>query len=217
MEEAAGHPSLVVVGLGNPGGEYSQTRHNIGFRVIDAIAGACGSRDFLFHHNLWMTAADIAGSRVLLCKPDTYMNRSGAALVTLARMMDVLPDVLVVCDDVSLPLGALRLRRRGGAGGQNGLQNIIDTLGTAAIPRLRCGIGPAPGDADLADFVLSGFPASELCAVDAMVERAAAVPELILSRGFDNAMTAANTMPAARNDGPAERPPGAEETTRSEA
>lgn len=172
----------LVIGLGNPGPRYDRTRHNIGFRVIDALAGRV---DAVFTRRRPQYAeAILAGPSgpVVLLKPLTYMNLSGEAVAAwLADAgADVLPPVLVVCDDIHLPLGTVRLRARGSAGGQKGLASILDTLGSLEVPRLRLGVGPdddaeavlAPED--WADFVLAEFTAEEAEMVDTLVARAVA-------------------------------------------
>ncbi len=163
----------VVVGLGNPGRQYAGTRHNVGFDVIDYLAkgpGVGSSRSAFQAEVVEMTEG---GEKVLLVKPQTFMNLSGRAVRAVLDFYKLTPaDLLVVCDDYNLPLGKLRVRAKGSAGGQNGLKNIQDQLGTDEYPRLRIGIGqPAPGEA--VDFVLTRFKPGERTAADEAVASAA--------------------------------------------
>jgi len=155
----------VVIGLGNPGGEYEQTRHNLGYEVVDAVAALAGiafregSGDFL------IAAGSVSGKSFRLVKPLTYMNNSGQAVLELVETLSVgLEDLLLVVDDFHLPLGALRLRRRGGSGGHNGLSSVISSLQSEEFPRLRCGIGRSerpPARGEVVEFVLSRFSPEE--------------------------------------------------------
>jgi PTH1 family peptidyl-tRNA hydrolase len=143
--------------LGNPGPNYSLTWHNAGFWVADALAREAG----VSFTNAGLFSAVTLPCGLELAKPSTFMNDSGKAAATLLRMRDLPPDeFLVVCDDVNLPLGRLRLRGNGSAGGHKGLGSVIASLGTESFARLRLGVGPGPGGADLADFVLSRVPKS---------------------------------------------------------
>ncbi len=179
----------LIVGLGNPGQQYAATRHNVGFRVVDRIARRLGTEFGAPGSGYRLATASDSGSPLVLMKPLTYMNRSGEAVAAWLEQQGVragdadpeaggqpAPELLVVCDDLNLPLGALRLRPGGGGGGQNGLADIIAALGTEEFPRLRLGIAPVKGPLDpalWADFVLSPFTSEESPAVDDMVERAA--------------------------------------------
>lgn len=176
-----------VIGLGNPGVEYEATRHNMGFQVVDSLAG--GSADFENRGSYVFRGGRIGGRRVLLAKPLTFMNRSGLAV---ARLLDDFPfdidRMLVVSDDANLPLGRIRLRARGGDGGQKGLRSIIECLGSEEFQRLRLGIG-APVHADhLADFVLAPFGEDEREAVEDMVARAVDSVRTWMSDGIEQAM-----------------------------
>lgn len=153
----------LIVGLGNPGREYEKTRHNVGYRAADLLAKDAGvSIDRAKFRGLTRTAA-LAGQKVLLLKPETYMNNSGEA-VQLAAMFYKLPisHILVLSDDISLPVGKIRVRAEGSAGGHNGLKSIISHLGSQDFPRIKIGVGAKPHpDYDLADWVLSSFSAEE--------------------------------------------------------
>ena len=183
----------LVVGLGNPGTEYRETRHNIGFLVIDELArrwNTAASRE-QFEALIVKTMFD--GAPVMLAKPLTFMNLSGHAVSALAGYYKVEPaDVLALTDDVALPLGRLRARREGGAGGHNGLRSLIEQLGTHAFPRLRIGVGRGDDRRDLADHVLGRFEADERETVSAAVLRAADATEVVLRDGIERVMNAFN-------------------------
>lgn len=175
-----------VVGLGNPGEKYAFTRHNVGFRVVDELASRFGLT--LTQQRFSSLAAYRPGSRPLwLVKPMTFMNLSGQAVAAFCRQEGLLPSqVLVVVDDVDLPLGQLRLRRRGGAGTHNGLRSIVEAVGQG-FPRLRLGVrGEVPWQ-DLAAYVLAPFAPEEAAAVDAMITRAADCVEVALFHGIERA------------------------------
>jgi peptidyl-tRNA hydrolase len=172
----------LIVGLGNPGREYEKTRHNVGYRAADLLAKDAGvSIDRAKFRGLTRTAA-LAGQKVLLLKPETYMNNSGEA-VQLAAMFYKLPisHILVLSDDISLPVGKIRVRAEGSAGGHNGLKSIISHLGSQDFPRIKIGVGAKPHpDYDLADWVLSSFSAEEEKALaPALAHAAEAVLELM--------------------------------------
>jgi PTH1 family peptidyl-tRNA hydrolase len=190
-------PALVL-GLGNPGGEYANHRHNIGFRVLDELASA---HDLSFHRVKWARAreakGEIGGRMVILAKPQTFMNLSGRAAGRLSRHYEISPGrILVVYDDLDLPLGRLRLRAQGGAGGHKGMRSIIETLGTQAFPRLRVGIDRPPGGLDPAEYVLQPFREQEAIQVGQVVERASAAIECWLEQGIEVAMDQYNRPPA---------------------
>jgi len=158
MTDRNNSPALIV-GLGNPGKEYARHRHNVGFQVVDALARAHSLR-FSRQKGAKAHVAEgqIGGQHVILAKPQTFMNASGQAVSRLARAHRVPPErVLVVYDELDLPLGRLRMRPEGGSGGHKGMRSIIDVLGTQAFPRLRVGIDRPPGRMDPADYVLQPF------------------------------------------------------------
>jgi PTH1 family peptidyl-tRNA hydrolase len=179
-----------IVGLGNPGAEYRNTRHNVGFEVVDALA-----RRWAVRLRSWKSVADVAvvGARdAILVEPKTFMNLSGQAVRAVADYYRIAPaDLLVIVDEVQLPLGRLRLRRSGSAGGHNGLKSVIEHVG-AEFPRLRIGVERGDRRWDLADRVLSPFPASERDVVDAAIDRAADAAETFLSEGLEPAMSRFN-------------------------
>jgi len=179
-----------VVGLGNPGPEYEGTRHNIGFDVADLLARECGAE--FRKERRWSAWVARAGD-LLLVKPTTYMNLSGEAVSAVARFHRIAPaETLVVLDDIALPLGRLRLRPDGSAGGHNGLRSVLAHLGTQAVPRLRVGIGAATGPAPLTDHVLGRFTAAERPLAEAAAKRATEAVGCIRERGLAAAMNLFN-------------------------
>ncbi len=186
----AARPKLVV-GLGNPGKEYAGTRHNIGFDVVDRLASKWGCS--LRNRSKFAAEVGEAGG-VTLVKPQTFMNRSGAAVAALVNWLKLTPaDVLVIVDDADLPLGQLRLRPSGGSGGHNGLRSIIEALGSEGFARLRVGIGRrAPAGVDITDHVLGRFDAGEREAARAATEAAAEAVECCLKEGLTAAMNRFN-------------------------
>ena len=186
--------SWLVVCLGNPGDEYENTRHNVGFAVADELGERGHFPIQRLRHRALTQAADIGGERVLVMKPVTYMNLSGEAVGDAARFYKIPADhVLVVSDDVSLPVGKLRLRRGGSAGGHNGLKSIIQHLGTDQFPRIKVGVGEKPHpDYDMARWVLGKFQGEDRKTMDKAVERAADAVECVLRDGMDKAMNRFN-------------------------
>ena len=180
----------LVVCLGNVGDRYDGTRHNVGFEVADELGERGNFPIRKLKHKALTQAAVIGGQRVLVMKPTTLMNLSGEAVIDAARFYKVPADhILVVCDDISLPVGKLRLRRSGSAGGHNGLKNIIAHLGTDQFPRVKIGVGGKPDpDYDLADWVLGKFHGEDKKTIAAAEKRAADAVECILKDGMDKAM-----------------------------
>ncbi|MBF6355447.1 aminoacyl-tRNA hydrolase [Nocardia higoensis] len=188
MTGPATGPALVV-GLGNPGGEYERTRHNVGFMVADALAERVGGR-FAVHKKSGadLIQARLDGRQVLIAKPRTFMNVSGRPVAALAKFFSVPPtEVIVVHDELDLPFGAVRLKRGGGEGGHNGLRSVSAALTTKDYLRVRLGIGRPPGRQDPADFVLKPFAAAERKEVPVIVEQAADAVELLLRLGLEAA------------------------------
>ena len=182
---------LAIVGLGNPGRKYRNTRHNLGFWVVDKVADQAGIDWRASPGPYWV--APWSSHDALLVKPSTYMNNSGTAVVDVLERYAVLPEqFLVVVDDVYLSLGNIRIRRKGSDGGHNGLASIIRLLEHGHFPRMRLGIGPQPEGQNLIEFVLSPFQESEYPLVQEMVERGAAAIEVFATAGIDAAMNQFN-------------------------
>ena len=183
----------LIVGLGNPGREYERTRHNVGFMALDYIAGRIGA-DIRDLKQMALTGRGVLeGRRVLLVKPQTYMNRSGESVGALLRYYKLTPDrLIVVYDDVSMALGKLRVRLKGSAGGHNGVKSIIETVGDEWA-RVKVGVGGKPHpEYDLADWVLSRFTADELKAIQDDYERIYAAVACLLSGEAARAMECCN-------------------------
>ena len=190
----------VIAGLGNPGRSYEQTRHNVGWWVVDHLAD-------VWHFDGWkrdgealVASGSLGGTRVRLVKPQTYMNLSGGALRQYPRRAhwSASTDLLVIVDEVALPVGRYRLRARGSAGGHNGLKSVEQALGTREYPRLRIGVGP--GDerrqvGDLADFVLSPFGKAERAEILSLMPRFTNAVEMWLQDGIERAMNEHNRVP----------------------
>jgi len=186
----------LVVGLGNPGSRYRLTRHNLGFMVVDALADRWHVSVGGKRHNAELGTGAFASERVLLAKPQTFMNASGEAVSKLRRLYRLDPsDVLAVYDDLDLPLGRVRLRGEGGAGGHNGVASLIAVLGKG-FPRLRIGIGRPPGGADPVEFVLEPFTPAESESVRSAVTRAADGVESWLQDGLERTMNSLNRRDA---------------------
>jgi PTH1 family peptidyl-tRNA hydrolase len=184
----------LIVGLGNPGPEYETTWHNLGFLLIDRLAARVGGCKFRAQAEARLAEVTLAGHRVLLVKPQTYMNLSGNSV---GRLLDLFGEgntanLLVACDDVALPIGMIRIRPAGSAGGQKGLKSILDRLGSQEVARVRLGIKPDHPVSDLVKYVLSPIPKRWRDQVDEMIGQAADAVELILARGLQEAMGAFN-------------------------
>ena len=183
----------LIVGLGTLGRKYDQTRHNVGFEVLDRLAGRFGDGAAKDKFDGRLMESRIGDERVLLLWPHTFMNRSGQSVGPAVDFYKLeLADLLVVCDDFNLPLGKLRFRREGSAGGQNGLADIIRRLGTEEFSRLRVGIGPVPDSWDAADFVLGKFAASEKETVNEVIRRADDGAECWVTEGIAASMNRFN-------------------------
>ena len=186
--------SWLVVGLGNPGGQYENTRHNAGFLTADELARRGRFAIQRLKFKALTAAVEISGHGVLMMKPTTFMNLSGEAVGEAARFYKIPPDhVLVISDDVSLPLGKLRIRTGGFAGGHNGLKSIIQHLGADQFPRVKVGVGEKPHpDYDMADWVLGKFQGEDKKVMDEAVKRAADAVECYLKDGPQKAMNRFN-------------------------
>lgn len=183
----------LVVGLGNPGKKYEGTRHNVGFDLIAEIAHRHGAAKPRTKFEAEMSEVTIGPERVLLLAPQTYMNHSGRSVRQAVDFFQLTPaDLLVVCDDINLPLGRLRLRKGGSAGGQKGLANIIQHLGTETFPRLRLGVDLPPAGRDAADYVLDRFGKAEARVIADSLKLAVDAIEVWLAQGTDAAMNRFN-------------------------
>ena len=181
----------MIAGLGNPGREYEQTRHNIGFLVVDRLAAQFG---LAWEKSSKWGAVSAKCGEVILVKPMAFMNRSGQPLGAIGQFYKIdPPEILLVLDDLALPLGRLRLRARGGPGGHNGLESILAQFGTEEIPRLRIGIGAAPRDGSV-DYVLSRFFDEEKTLVASTIDRAAEAVKWAIDKGLVSAMNNFNQV-----------------------
>lgn len=186
-------PLAMIVGLGNPGAQYERTRHNIGFDCLNKLHANVGSPGLQVKFEGQFAKGRIGQRHVCLIWPLTFMNCSGRCVSQFARFYKVeLENILVICDDLSLPLGRLRIRKSGSSGGQKGLNDIIQSLGTQDVPRLRIGIDPTPEHWDTVDYVLSKFSESERTIVDEGLLRADEAIATWLTDGIDVAMNVYN-------------------------
>ncbi|MCQ2567230.1 MAG: aminoacyl-tRNA hydrolase [Mogibacterium sp.] len=191
----------VIIGLGNPGKEYENTRHNMGFKAIDALAADAGIEVKKSRFHSLLGQGRIAGEKVLLVKPQTYMNRSGIAARECAMYFDVpRENVIVIYDDIDIPLSAIRIRKSGGAGTHNGMKSVVQELGVTDFPRIRIGVGAAADDEDLVNRVIGKVPKDEQLLLDKAAEAAAAAVKDIISVGIDNAMNRHNYTPSKKTD-----------------
>ena len=192
--EKKGGVDWLVVFLGNPGTRYEQTRHNIGFMTADKCEKAVGARINKSRFKALTDQCRIGDAKVLLMKPQTFMNLSGEAVAQAARFYKLPPErVIVVSDDVSLPLGKLRVRSKGSAGGHNGLKNIIALLGSEDFPRVKVGVGAPPHpDYEMIDWVLGSFQGKDAEVVDAAVQRAWEAVVSYIRRGAEETMSRYN-------------------------
>ena len=189
-----GGVSWLIVFLGNPGPRYEMTRHNAGFMAADAMAKEKNVNINKARFKALTATCDIGGESVLLMKPQTFMNLSGDAVAQAAKFYKIPPErVIVVSDEISLPIGKLRIRTKGSAGGHNGLKDIIAKLGTDAFPRIRIGVGAPPHpDYDMADWVLSTFKNQDAEDMLAAAARAAEAVQCYITQGADRAMNRFN-------------------------
>lgn len=185
-----GKPEYIVAGLGNPGKEYDDTRHNAGFRAVDYIAEKCGVKINKAKYDSLYTEATLNGKTVLLMKPQTFMNVSGTAISAAANFYKIPAErVIVLCDDVTQKPGKLRIRKSGSAGGHNGLKSIIGWLGTDQFPRVRIGVGEKPNpEYDLAAWVLGKFSEEDKKALASRFDDVKGACELIIAGDMEKAM-----------------------------
>jgi peptidyl-tRNA hydrolase, PTH1 family len=192
----------LIVGLGNPGIEYQFTPHNLGFLAVDRIAEQCGVRVDNRHCRAQTARTRIAGHEVVLAKPETFMNLSGAAARELVREYEVHPeqDLVLLYDEMDLPFGSLRVRPRGRSAGHNGVESVIDALGTQEIMRIRMGVAPDHPVGDGARYVLSQLKKAQLAVVDQVLDSAAEAVRVILGEGVQAAMNRFNRKPEEASD-----------------
>jgi PTH1 family peptidyl-tRNA hydrolase len=183
----------LVVGLGNPGRNYQKTRHNLGYRVVDLLAEKHKTKFKGGKGEYFYCRLEVEGKEVCLLKPLTFMNNSGQAVFDSLRFFNLTPpELFVICDDVNLPLGALRIREKGSDGGHKGLRSIIYQLGTEEFPRLRLGIGSLPEKMDLEDFVLEKFKKEEEKSVEELIQRGLQAVESSIALGVRESMNRFN-------------------------
>ena len=194
FHRSSGGASWLLVCLGNPGDQYENTRHNVGFMVADQLGERYGLPIQKLKYKALTNIFPISGEKVLVMKPVTYMNLSGEAVRPAADFYKIPPEhIIVISDDTALDVGKLRIRKGGSAGGHNGLKSIIQQLGTDQFPRIRVGVGKKPHpDYDLADWVLGKFQGEDKKAIDAAVERCADAVECYVKEGPDRAMNKFN-------------------------
>lgn len=184
----------LLLGLGNPGGRYADNRHNAGFMVLDRLASRCGAGRWRRACRSFIAEGVLQKHTLLLAKPRTFMNRSGAAVQALLDRFDVdVADLLVVHDDLDLPFGRLRIRQGGGHGGHKGIRSILDVVGSGDFLRLKVGIGRPSGKGDVSDYVLSDFDADERVVIPDLLDRAAEAIESIVLEGPVRAMNRFHT------------------------
>ncbi|MBN1122025.1 MAG: aminoacyl-tRNA hydrolase [Anaerolineae bacterium] len=183
----------LIAGLGNPGREYKDNRHNVGFQIVDHLAGRHGLNFSRLQNGAFVTTGVIAGCPVVLAKPQQYMNKSGQPVAALQRFYRIpLENILIVYDDLDIPVGSLRLRPGGGAGGHRGMTSLIQHLGSEDFPRLRVGIDRPPGKMDPAAYVLQDFSAEQQPAIESAYDRAVEAIETWLKDGIELAMSRFN-------------------------
>ena len=183
----------LIAGLGNPTREYEKTRHNVGFEAIDILADKAGTTVTEKKHKALYGKGYIGGQKVILAKPQTYMNLSGESIREIADFYKIEPEnIIILCDDINLSEGQLRIRLKGSAGGHNGLKNIISHLGTQEFPRIKVGVGAKPPRMDLADYVLGRFSAEDRRVMEEAFKTAAKAAQVMITDGAEAAMNQFN-------------------------
>ena len=191
----------LICGLGNPGKKYEQTKHNMGFQVIDRLEETYHIPVNKIKHRALEGNGIVAGEKLVLLKPQTFMNLSGESVKEAMQFYKLsVEDLIVIYDDISLPVGAVRIREKGSAGGHNGMKNIIAHLGSSQFVRIRVGVGAKPAEWDLADYVLSGFAANEQKEVQDGIALAARAVDLLVRQGLQQAMNQVNTSVKAKKE-----------------
>ncbi|MCX7705624.1 MAG: aminoacyl-tRNA hydrolase [bacterium] len=185
---------MVILGLGNPGQKYHNTRHNIGAKVIKELLKTADSVQKKWRHIYFFASEiEIENNKVVVAVPRTFMNESGKAALSICTKFKIKPDELfLIYDDINLEMGTLRIRKKGSSGGHKGVQSIIDLLGTQNIPRLRIGIGKPQAGQNLVDYVLSDFQDDEKELVNQMIQNAVSIIKMILNQGLEKTMSLIN-------------------------
>lgn len=188
-EKAGGPPEFIIAGLGNPGKDYERTRHNTGFMAMDRVAAECGAKIDKLKFKSYTALATLGGHRVFLMKPCTFMNLSGEAVTSAMEFYKIpIQNVIVVFDDTTLPVGKMRIRRKGSDGGHNGIKNIIYLSGSNEFPRVKIGIGQRPEGWDLADWVLGRYSDEDLKALSPIFDNTVEALKLIMDGKAEEAM-----------------------------
>jgi PTH1 family peptidyl-tRNA hydrolase len=192
----------LIVGLGNPGSKFAATRHNVGFMVVDEVARRHGLRFSTKHSNAEVARGEIAGTKVILAKPQTFMNLSGHAVRGLAHYYKIPTDrILIIYDEIALPVGTIRIREKGSSAGHNGVNSVIQQMGTQNIARIRVGVDrPADPRHRQVDWVLGHFTKDERSIIEEAINRAAEAVESIFRIGIERTMNVYNTGPGETND-----------------
>lgn len=191
-----GQDFFVIAGLGNPGPKYEETKHNVGFHVVDRLGEKYNIRIDKFKHKAFVGDGMIEGKRVLLVKPQTFMNLSGESIREIVNFYKIPQEhFVVIYDDISLDPGIVRIREKGSHGGHNGIKNMIAQMGTDEFWRMKVGIGAKPNGWDLADYVLARFDGDALPLIEQGLDKSVKAVELILSHGFVDAMNQINQKP----------------------
>lgn len=192
-EKVQGPPEFIIAGLGNPGKDYEHTRHNTGFLAMEKLAAECKVKIDKLKFKSYTALAELSGHRVFLMKPCTFMNLSGEAVTAAMEFYKIpIEHVIVIFDDTTLPVGKMRIRKKGSDGGHNGIKNIIYLSSSNEFPRIKIGIGQKPEGWELADWVLSRFSEEELKALDGMFANSASAVKLIMDGKAEEAMTKFN-------------------------
>ncbi|HLA07655.1 MAG TPA: aminoacyl-tRNA hydrolase [Anaerolineales bacterium] len=185
--------TFLLIGLGNPGREYKDTRHNVGFMLIDRIAVRLNARGMKVQSKAIITTAAFEERKLILAKPQTFMNLSGQSVQGIVHFYKVpFTNMMILSDDLDIPFGTIRIRASGGPGGQRGLSSILEKLGTKEIPRLRLGIGRPPGRMDPSDYVLQSFSRDELASLSEILDQAAEAVLAFVTHGLNRAMNEFN-------------------------
>ncbi len=188
--------TFLIVGLGNPGREYRENRHNIGFMLVDRLALKLETRFTRLQSKSLVSSAIYRGNKIILAKPQTYMNLSGQSVQGLLRFYKLpLTNLLIAHDDLDLPPGTIRIRPDGGSAGQKGMASILERLGTDEFPRLRLGIGHPPGQMQAPDYVLQDFSSAEMALISETLNRAVDAALTFVTEGLDAAMNKYNGLP----------------------